>query len=135
MLSRWLPLLLCLPFAICCAILSCVPQPIPVPAGDTDERRGIECPGALCPCPCEAPLVCAPNDACAAPCSSDQDCGPLSGNGCLGGLCGVSCTPGGFDDCSAVGMIGSVCLEIQGVAVCGYTPAVVAPSADSTGAA
>lgn len=104
------------------------------PGAGTDG--GIPCPGPQCPCPCAPPLVCGPHGACTRTCSAPTDCSSqIDGETCLGGLCGVSCRPGGGDDCSAVGMAGSVCLTIQGTDVCGYQPHVtVRPdAADETG--
>lgn len=110
---------------------------IPIgPAADTDG--GIPCPGPQCPCPCEAPLFCGPHRACTRTCSTPEDCSAVAGETCLTGLCGVVCRPGGPDDCSAVGMLEAVCLEIHNTAVCGYPPEItVVPggpeAADETG--
>lgn len=115
--------------------LACEPLPIPpAPVADTDGA--ISCPGTQCPCPCAPPLTCGPHRACTKPCESPADCGGVRGETCLGGLCGVACTPGGPDDCAAIGMVDGVCLTIQGAHVCGYAPPVtVSPgeAADDTG--
>lgn len=101
---------------------------LPIPSGGTDG--GISCPGLQCSCPCEAPLVCGPSGACTWPCTSDDECGHILGAACLGGICGVSCEPGGPNDCEAVGLRGAACVLIQDTPVCGY-PAVEA-GADTT---
>lgn len=116
--------------------LGCWPTPTDLPSAGSDG--GIPCPGTQCPCPCAAPLFCGPHNACTKPCTTAEDCGGAQGETCLGGLCGISCRPGGPDDCGAVGMGGATCREIQGAAVCSYPlpePEVATPAgADSTGA-
>lgn len=120
-----LVLALCSPWPAALAGLACY-VPVAMPAGDTGDH-GFPCPGPQCPCPCAAPLICGPHGGCSSPCVTPEDCGGPSGETCLGGLCGVLCRPGGADDCAAIGMRGGACLTIQGVDVCGYPPAELAP--------
>jgi hypothetical protein len=122
----------------CCYAVLAAACSFSVPAPDAGTDGGIPCPGTQCPCPCEPPLVCGPHWACTRACSTPEDCGAISGETCLAGLCGVVCRPGGPDDCGAVGMAGAQCLGIHGVSVCGYPPEVtVLPTkpeaADGTG--
>lgn len=104
---------------VCAACIGCAVTSDSAPAATTDAH-GITCPGLQCECPCAAPMVCGPHNACTQPCDGPSDCGGAEGETYLGGLCGISCTPRGLDDCAAVGMAGAVCLVIEGSAVCGY---------------
>lgn len=95
---------------------------------------GLPCPGPQCPCPCEAPLVCTPANTCGLLCGEDsvvddsvgddhnEMCSGVQGETCLGGMCGVVCTVGGLNDCTAVGMQDANCVTIENTAVCAYKP-------------
>lgn len=106
--------------------------PVTPPVTDEGPATGgpiLSCPGET-QCPCEAAcpegMTCGPTNACTKPCKEHADCSSgVSGESCLGGLCGVPCNPkipnGG---CVPSGMPGSVCQQIPGTTTyaCGYPP-------------
>lgn len=121
---------LLIPLPAAMAVVSCLPPAADEPAASTGPTvPQIECPGTQCPCPCDAPMTCGPHGACTLPCTAPEDCGGAQGETCLGGLCGISCEPGGLNDCAAVGMAGGSCLIIDRTAVCGYSRTGVWPRA------
>lgn len=102
-------------------------HPTPPPTTDAPPPPPVlTCPGETqCACAdgCLAGQLCGPTNTCTTNCASDDHCkSGVSGEACIGGMCGVPCDPGIEDGgCGPAGMPGAICVTINpGEHYCGY---------------